>query len=239
MKKTISFIVPCFNEEQNIKNFIYQILNLNINNYFKEIIIVDNNSNDNSKQLIQDITKKYPMVKYLFQKKIGYGFALQKGLNFANGDLLVTVEPDNTFFINDLKKFLSYIDEFDCVFGTRTSKSLIKHSAKMGSFLRYGNIFVAKIMEYLFLGPSLTDVGCTFKMFKRNSYNKIKYKIKINDSAFQVDLMIRFIQSKCSIVEIPVFYCERVGYSKITYNFNSSFKLGLRMIYLIFKFRFF
>jgi hypothetical protein len=105
----------------------------------------------------------------------------------------------------------------------------------MGKFLRYGNIFVAKIIEYLFFGPTLSDVGCTFKMFKKKNYNKIKNKIFVNDSTFQAELMIRFIQCRSKIVEIPIFYNKRIGNSKITYNFISSFVLGVKMILLIFK----
>jgi glycosyltransferase involved in cell wall biosynthesis len=230
MKKTISFIIPVYNEEENIEQFINQLKKIKINKYKKEIIVIDNNSTDSSKNKILK-TK----IKYFSEKKIGYGYAIKKGLNLAKGDLLVTIEPDNTFEIKDVYKFLNYIDYFDCVFGTRTSKSTIGSHAKMGKFLRYGNIFVAKTMEYLFFGPTLSDVGCTFKMFKKNIYKKIRNKIFVNDSAFQAELMIRLIQLRCKIVEIPIFYNKRIGYSKITYNFISSFLLGIKMIFLIFK----
>jgi glycosyltransferase involved in cell wall biosynthesis len=230
MKKMISFIAPVYNEEENINRFINQLKKIKINKYKKEIIIIDNNSKDNSKN---EILKS--KIKYYCEKKIGYGYALKKGLNLAKGDFLVTIEPDNTFEIKDIYKFLNYIDYFDCVFGTRTSKSTIAKEAKMGKFLRYGNIFVAKIIEYLFFGPTLSDVGCTFKMFKKKNYNKIKNKIFVNDSTFQAELMIRFIQCRSKIVEIPIFYNKRIGNSKITYNFISSFVLGVKMILLIFK----
>ena len=75
-------------------------------------------------------------------------------------------EPDLTFSHLDIYKFLAYLDDFNCVFGTRTSKSMIE-VIKMSWYLRYGNIAVAKILEYLFGGPSLTDVGCSFKALKR------------------------------------------------------------------------
>ena len=57
-------------------------------------------------------------------------------------------------------------------------------------------------------------------------------------SELQPELMIRLILKKVRIIEIPVKYFARKGYSKITYNFNSSFKVAIKMIILILKLRF-
>ena len=62
----------------------------------------------------------------------------------STGDYIVLCEPDSTFSAKDIYKFLAYIDDFDCIFGTRTHKSLIHKSAKMQLSLRIGNIIVAK-----------------------------------------------------------------------------------------------
>ena len=142
-------------------------------------------------------------------------------------------EPDLTFSHLDIYKFLAYLDDFDCVFGTRTSKSMIEAGSKMYSYLRYGNIIVAKLLEYLFFGPSLTDVGCSYKAFKTKSLNNILDKLTVKGSHFQPELMIRLIESKNRIIEIPVFYLRRSGYSKITYNFCSSLRVALNMIRII------
>tara|TARA_B110000037_G_C17076620_1_gene488131 strand:- start:791 stop:1507 length:717 start_codon:yes stop_codon:yes gene_type:complete len=224
-----SIILPTFNEDQNIKNFIENLEKLEIN---KEIIVIDNNSTDNTCQEI-----KKTNAKYFFENKQGYGYALKRGLSEAKGDYLITCEPDGTFNSEDLYKFLLYLDKFECVFGTRTSKSMITNGAKMGPFLRYGNIIVAKFLEYMFFGPSITDVGCSFKAFSKEAYLKVENELKVNDSTFQPELMINFILKKCAIVEIPVFYNCRIGYSKITYDFISSFSLGIKMILLIIKLR--
>ena len=146
-------------------------------------------------------------------------------MQVSNGDYIVLCEPDSTFTSKDIYKFLAYIDDFDCIFGTRTTKSLIQKGAKMQFYLRVGNIAVAKFLEYLFFGPTLSDVGCTYKMISRNSYEKIKNKLTVTGSEFQPELMIRLILNKERILEIPVNYLEREGKSKITYNFFSSLKL--------------
>ena len=119
------------------------------------------------------------------------------------------------------------------VFGTRTSKSMIEAGSKMYSYLRYGNIIVAKLLEYLFSGPCLTDVGCSYKAFKSKSLKNIVHKLKVKGSHFQPELMIRLIQENNKIIEIPVYYLRRSGYSKITYNFYSSLRVALNMIKVI------
>ena len=146
-------------------------------------------------------------------------------------------EPDSTFSAKDIYKFLAYIDDFDCIFGTRTTKSLIHKSAKMQFSLRMGNIIVAKILEYMFLGPTLSDVGCTYKVISKSSFDKIKNDLTVIGSEFQPELMIKLILKKVKILEIPVNYLEREGKSKITYNFTSSFVLALKMLLLMFKLR--
>ena len=227
--KTFSLVLPAYNEEVHIKkniDFFYDI------NLFDEIIVVDNNSTDGTENEIKKTSAKY--IKETIQ---GYGAALRKGMQISKGDYIVLCEPDSTFKSNDIYKFLAYIDDFDCIFGTRTTKSLIKKGAKMQFYLRVGNIIVAKFLEYIFFGPTLSDVGCTYKMISRSSYEKIKDELSVNGSEFQPELMIRLILKKERILEIPVNYLEREGKSKITYNFFSSFKLALKMIFLILKLR--
>lgn len=229
--KKISLVFPCYNEEKNIEFAINSFFNTGV---IDEIIAVDNNSKDNTKKEILK-TK----AKYILEKNQGYGWALRRGLKESTGDIIFTCEPDGTFEANDIFKFLEYESEFDVVFGTRTSKSMIWSNAKMNWFLRFGNVVVAKLLEYLHNGPCLTDVGCTFKMVHRENYLKIKNNLKVGGSHFSPEFMISFLNEKFSCVEIPVNYKERVGDSKITSNFYKSFKLGIIMIFLIFNKKFF
>jgi glycosyltransferase involved in cell wall biosynthesis len=223
--KTFSLVLPAYNEEVHIKKNIESFFETNI---FDEIIVVDNNSSDNTKEEI----KKTKAV-YVSETTQGYGAALRRGMELSTGNFIVTCEPDSTFSAKDIHKFLSYIDDFECIFGTRTTKSLIQKGAKMNFYLRIGNIAVAKFLEYIFLGPTLSDVGCTYKVISRNSYEKIKDELTVVGSEFQPELMIKLILKKVRILEIPVNYLEIEGRSKITYNFISSFKLALKMIFLI------
>ncbi len=227
--KTFSLVLPAFNEEMNIKKNIEAFEALQL---FDEIIVIDNNSTDNTKSEI-----KKTSAHYHFENIQGYGVAIRKGMEISKSDYIVLCEPDSTFSAGDMHKFLAYLDDFECIFGTRTTKALIQKGAKMQFYLRIGNILVAKFLEYIFFGPTLSDVGCTYKLISRNAYEKIKNELRVIGSEFQPELMIRLIQKKIRILEIPVNYFEREGKSKITYNFFSSFKLAIKMIFLILKYR--
>ena len=68
-------------------------------------------------------------------KTQGYGAALRRGMEESSSDYIVLCEPDSTFSAKDIYKFLSYIDDFECIFGTRTTKSLIQQGAKCNFIL--------------------------------------------------------------------------------------------------------
>jgi len=221
----VSIVFPAYNEEKNIRRAILEFFSCK---YVDEILAVDNNSKDNTANEI-----KKTRAKYVLERKQGYGHALMRGMSEAKGDIIITAEPDGTFISKDVEKLLLYSDEFEVVFGTRTSKALIWSGAKMGWFLRLGNVFVAKVLEYLHNGPCLSDVGCTLKLIKKKGYIKIKNQLRVGGSHFSPEFMILCIRHKLKCVEIPVNYKERIGESKITADFWKSFKLGLKMLRLI------
>ena len=228
--KKISVVLPAYNEEKNIRNAI--------NEFFKtgmvdEIIVINNNSKDRTEE-----EAKKTKAKIINEARQGYGNANIRGLREAKGDIIIMCEPDGTFVAEDIHKFLVYSEDFDVVFGTRTSRASIWSGANMGWFLRVGNVFVAKLLEYLHNGPCLTDVGCTYKLLKRPAIDKIKDKFKVGGSHFSPELMILVIKNRTKCIEIPVNYKGRIGQSKITGSFWKAFKLGLAMIWLIISYKF-
>jgi glycosyltransferase involved in cell wall biosynthesis len=225
--KKVSVVFPVYNEEKNIRKAIESFF---LHPAVDEVIAVDNNSTDKSAVEIGQTR-----AKYVLEKRQGYGAALQRGMSESVGDVIITCEPDGTFSVNDIEKLLIYSDDFECVFGTRTSRSLIWSGANMNFSLRMGNWAVAKFLEYLFNGPSLTDVGCTYKLISREAYERIAPKLLVQGSHFSPEFMIRVLQNNIKCAEIPVHYGVRIGESKITGRTWPAIKLGFRMILFIFK----
>lgn len=225
--RKVSVIFPVYNERENIRNAIDSFF---LEPSVDEVVAVDNNSKDGSDEEI-----KKTRAVYVKETKQGYGAALQAGLRAATGDVLITVEPDGTFTAGDIERFLIYSSDYDVIFGTRTSRSPVWSGANMYFSLRIGNWAVAKLLEYLFNGPSLTDVGCTYKLIHRHVYEKIKDTLTVNRSHFSPEFMIRCLQHGLATVEIPVRYGARIGTSKITGKKSKAVKLGFIMIGLILR----
>ena len=230
--KKVSVVFGTYNEADSIKKIIDGFF---ATGFVDEVIAVDNNALNNTKEEIEKT-----QAKRVVETKQGYGYAYMRALSEATGDIIVMTEVDATFEPNDLQKFLLYSDDFEVVFGTRTSRASIWSGAFMPFSVRFGNWAMAKMIEVLFNGPTLTDVGCTYKLISRQTLEKIKkyFPLSKGDGTFSPELMIWLIQNEKSIIEIPVLYKPRVGQSGYTGSILKAMKLGVKMIPVILKYRF-
>ena len=227
--KRVSVVFPAYNEESHIRTAIDEFF---LPGVVDEVLVVDNNSRDRTADEASRTTAR--VVTELAQ---GYGFALRRGLREATGDLLILAEPDGTFVGRDVLKLLAYSEDFDMVCGTRTTRELIWAQANMGWFLRVGNWAVAKLIQILHSGPSLTDCGCTLRLIHRSALERIDDKFTVGGSHFLPEMVILGLKSGLRVIEVPVNYRGRVGESKITGTLKGTLTTGIRMIALVFRYR--
>ena len=227
--KTVSIVFPAYNEEGNITKAIEDFF---LSGVVDEIVVVDNNSRDGT--FAEASSTRARVVQETAQ---GYGHALRRGLREASGDIIIMAEPDGTFLGRDVLKLLAYADDFDMVCGTRTTRELIWAQANMGWFLRIGNWAVAKMIQVLYDGPSLTDCGCTLRLTHRAALHRILDDLTVGGSHFLPEMMIRGLRRGLRIIEVPINYRGRVGESKITGNLKGTLRTGFNMIALVLKCR--
>lgn len=225
----VSVILPTYNEKESIRSVIEGFCKTGV---IDEVLVINNNAAPGTSE---EVAKTSAWETH--EPKQGYGFAIRRGLREATGDLLIISEPDGTFEPNDIFKFLAYVDDFDIVFGSRTSSHMIWVGANMGFFLKWGNWAMAKLMEFLFLSAALTDAGCTMKLLKRKVLRKIEPHFRVGGSHFNPELMILCILSGLRHIEIPVNYKPRIGKSMVTGNPVLAVLLGLEMLVLILWYR--
>lgn len=223
--KRVSVVFPTYNEKESIRQAIEDFF---ATGYVDEVIVVNNNAKEGTDREVEK-TKAIQV----FEDKQGYGYAIRRGFDEASGDLIVLSEPDGTFEARDILKLLVYSDSFDAVWGTRTNVALIGLGANMGMFMRWGNVVMAKIIQNLYNTPRLTDVGCTYKLFKKEVIEKIKGEFNVGSEHFGPELMLLTILHGFSFVEIPVNYYKRVGRSSVTGDKFKTFMLALKMFVLI------
>ncbi len=228
-KQKISVVFSTYNEKNSIRECINGLFKTG---YIDEVIAVDNNATKGTKEEIFK-TK----ARYFLETRQGFGWGYRRALHEATGDILIMIEPDGTFEPNDVIKLLAYSDDFEVVFGTRTTSIMIGEGANMGWFLKWGNYAVAKFIEFLFNTSHLSDVGCTYRLIKRSAYEKIKRKFTISGMEFNPDMMLQVIRNKIKYIEIPVKYLRRIGISSATGDFKRTAAIGLKMLWLILEHR--
>ena len=227
--RKVSVVLPAYNEEQYIREAVEDFFASGV---VDEVIVVDNNSRDRTAdEASRTRARVVPEVKQ------GYGHALRRGLREASGDLIVLAEPDGTFIGRDVLKLLAYSEDFEMVCGTRTTRELIWTQANMGWFLRVGNWAVAKMIQVLYGGPSLSDCGCTLRLIHREALARIEHDFRVGGSHFLPEMVILALKKNLRIIEVPVNYRGRVGESKITGSFAGTLRTGLRMIGIAVKYR--
>ena len=228
--KTVSVVLPAYNEEGYIRPAVEDFF---VPNVVDEVIVVDNNSRDRTAA-----EARQTRARVVQESRQGYGHALQRGMREATGDIVILAEPDGTFIGRDILKLLAYADDFDMVCGTRTTRELIWDQANMGWFLRMGNWTVAKMIQFLYGGPSLSDCGCTLRLTHRAALDQIRGDLTVGGSHFLPEMVILALKRGLQVIEVPVNYRGRVGESKITGNLKGTLRTGFRMIGIIIKYRF-
>lgn len=197
-----------------------------------EVLVVDNNAEPGTAEEVA-ATK----ARRVHESRQGYGHATRRGLMEASGDLVVLAEPDGTFLPADIQKLLVYGDECDVVLGTRTTRELIWADANMDWFLRWGNWAVAKMIEMLLNTSHLSDVGCTYRLLRKDMAEYVAAGMTVGGSHAGVEIMLLTITSDARFIEVPVNYLPRVGESSVTGKRLAAIVVGLRMIGSVLRYR--
>ncbi len=231
MGQRVSVVFPAYNEAAGIAEAVRDFGAIEA---VDEVLVIDNNSRDGTAQHARGAG-----ARVVHESAQGYGNALRRGLAEAQGEYVVLAEPDGTFMAKDVLKLLAYADDFDLVLGTRTTRELIWHGANMGWQLRWGNWLVAKLLQTLFGGPSLSDCGCTLRLISRRTADRLLPRFTVGGSHFLPEMVCLALLSNLRVVEVPVNYRTRVGESKITGSMRTTLRVGAHMVGLILRYRLF
>ena len=225
----VSVILPTYNEADSIEQCIRDFEALGV---VDEIVVVNNNAAAGTSEAVARTS-----AREVSEARQGYGAAIRRGFHEADGDLICLCEPDGTFVAVDLLKLLPFVDDVDVVLGSRTVSTFIWRGANMGFWLRWGNWGVAKLIEVLFNTTYLSDVGCTFRLVRRQVITDIEPTFRTHGSAFGLELLMLSVVQGHRFVQVPVKYLPRVGVSSVTGDRWKTLGLGLRMVALVLDYR--
>ena len=169
----ISIIIPCYNEKDTIEKIIDKIIKEVKSDY--EIIVIDDNSTDGSRELLKTNIKDKINLLLLNEKNYGKGYCIKKGIINATGDIIIVQDADLEYDPSEYPKLVNPIinGDADVVYGSRFSGSGEK--AVLLFWHRVGN-FILTTFSNMLSNLNLTDMEVCYKAFKSSVIKKIDLK---------------------------------------------------------------
>jgi polyisoprenyl-phosphate glycosyltransferase len=221
----LSIIIPCYNEEKNIPLLINRYNECASTNIITELILVNNGSNDKTRDIIIDSGKSNPAIKLVdIITNIGYGNGIYQGLIKANGTFLSWTHADLQTDICDVYRAYSMIQEQKqpnhCyVKGTRSGRPIFDTIFTIGM----------SIFETLLFRSILTDINAQPNLFNRSLLPIIVDPPR--DFAFDLYVYHSMCIHEIPVIRLPVVFSKRLhGVSHWNTGISSKMKFIRRTI---------
>lgn len=219
-------VIPAFNEESSIGNVVRDIPK----DLVKEIIVVNNNSTDNTVRVAETAG-----ATVLTEKEKGYGAACLKGIGYvadkADADIVVFLDGDYSDYPEQMRELIQPIikENYDMVIGSRSLGK--RDNGSMMPQQVFGNWLATTLIRLLY-GYKFTDLG----PFRAIQWEKLE-EINMQDRNFgwTVEMQVKAAKLKFKCTEIPVDYRKRIGVSKVTGTIKGTFMAGYKILWTIFK----
>lgn len=213
MKKNLSIILPCLNEESSIELCIRDIDKISKeNNINTEIIVVDNGSKDRSIEILENIKKEIKNLFIIKEEKQGYGSAYLKGFLAARNEYIYMADSDYTYDFSEIPNFIRKLDEGnDLVIGNRFHKKIEK--GIMPITHKYIGNPILSFITRLFFNIKIKDIHCGARAIKKSSFKKLN--LQTAGMEFASEMIIKASKKKLKIIDIPINYRKRIGKSKL------------------------
>lgn len=224
----ICVVIPAFNEENSIAKVIADIPARLV----REVIVVNNNSNDNT-----EINARNAGATVLREKRPGYGFACLKGIEYIKQlqqkpDIIVFIDADYSDHPEEMTLLVEPImnDQMDMVIGSRALGKKEKGSMTVPQV--FGTWLATRLLKIIY-GVRYTDLG----PFRAIRYDKL-LEINMQDTTYgwTVEMQLKAAKLKMKINEVPVSYRKRIGFSKISGTVKGTVLAGYKIITTIFKY---
>ena len=227
----ICVIIPAYNEERSIQKVIRDIPA----NLVSEVIVVNNNSTDNTAKVAQQAG-----ATVLLQTAQGYGNACLKGLEYLHAKPL-TAQPEIVVFLDgDYSDYPEKMPELvlpiinnqaDLVIGSRALGSREKGSMTLPQV--FGNWLATRLLKVLY-NVRFTDLG-PFRAIRYSSLQALNMQDKTY--GWTVEMQVKAAKNRLRCLEVAVQYRQRIGVSKISGTIKGAVLAGYKILYTIFKYR--
>ncbi|AJF62704.1 MAG: Glycosyl transferase family 2 [archaeon GW2011_AR20] len=227
----LSIIIPVYNESKTIKQIIERVQKVNLNNIRKELIVVNDCSKDNSKEIIRKLTRKYKNIRFFnHEKNLGKGAAIRTGLKHFTGNLIIIQDGDLEYDPNEYKRLIKPILEkkSEVVYGSR----LLGKIKGFNIPTHYLGNKILSLFTTLLYFRKITDMETCYKLMTKDVVNSLRLRARRFD--FEPEITAKIIKKGYKIIEIPINYNSR--------SFQEGKKItwrdGVKALYYLIKYRF-
>jgi len=231
----VSIVIPVFNEMRTLEQVIKRVQTVPVE---KEIILVDDYSNDGSRELVQSLGEQPNVRAVLHDYNQGKGAALRSGFAAATGDVVLIQDADLEYDPNDYPKLLGPIvaNDADVVYGSRFAGG--ETHRVLYFWHSMGNRFLT-LLSNMMTNLNLTDMEVCYKVFRREIIQSID--LKENRFGFEPEVTARLARfrkpdgSRLKIFEVGISYAGR------TYEEGKKigWRDGVRAIWCIIRYNLF
>ncbi|MFM8306489.1 MAG: glycosyltransferase, partial [Microcystis aeruginosa] len=226
--KTLSIVIPAYNEEDCIESTAHLISErLERDKIDYEILVVNDNSKDNTEAVLQKINQENPRIRYINNYyPNGFGFAVRCGLENFSGDAVAVVMADNSDSPDNMVDYYYKLQEgYDCVFGSRFIKGgkVIDYPIHKLIVNRLANLFI----QVLF-GLKFNDTTNAFKIYRKEVIEGISPLLSHHFN-LTVEMPLKAIVRGYSYTTIPITWRNRTtGVSKLKLK-----EMGSRYLFIV------
>lgn len=223
----LSILIPAYNEEGTIRELLTRVQSADTGTLEKEIIVIDNNSKDNTGAYARSIAG----VRVVEEKTPGKGAALKRGIQEATGDIVLFQDADLEYDPNDYMDVLTPLLEGtgDIVLGVRIEE---RHEHPfIYWFGLLGNTVITLTTNILYLNNAGEYEGC-YKALSTELARSVD--IKTNNFDFDNELVCKLLKRGKKTIDVPIHYYPR-DYSE---GKKINWRHGFMILWTVIKYRF-
>jgi len=208
----VSIIMPVFNEKNTFEETLEAVLAKPLPGLEKEIVIVESNSTDGTRDLVLKYQKEKQIKVFFEETPLGKGHAVRRGLQEAGGDFLLIQDADQEYDVNDydllLRPLVLYQKPF--ILGSRHIGDWkireFNRQPGLTGFFNVGHFIFATLLNLMY-GTRLKDPFTMYKVFRRDCLYGMEFECNRFD--FDFELVEKMVRKGYIPLEIPINYRSR------------------------------
>lgn len=199
----VSIVIPAYNEEARLPHSLELIAAFaQAQPYSVEVVVVDNNSSDGTRAIVETFAAQAPYVRVLFEGAQGKGAAVRTGMLAARGAYRFICDADLSMPIDEVGRFLPpALSDFDVAIGSREAPGAIRYDEPWHRHVM-GRVF--NTIVRLFAVHGFQDTQAGFKMFRAEAAEALFPLQTLDGWSFDVEVLFIAQQRGYRIVEIPI-----------------------------------